>query len=267
MEQNNVIIIPDEHCRGLYKQVLNVKDTPIIFLGDYMDPYNFDGTCDEQGIANLEEIFDFAKSNPNVTLLVGNHDSSYIWSFMGFERTSYKFYSELHRLYRDNINLFKPCLRVNNVLFTHAGVCNTWVEVQNNRFEEDDSSFRITQDNIVDYIDNEFTLALKDEFAKGNLRYAYLESPIFDIGWSRGDGAPAGGPFWSDFYDDYKDPENWTIKQIFGHTLSVRMKDNYFLPDVGLIRQKGNGYCIDSRAIFEYNFDTNELKLWQKSEE
>ena len=38
-----------------------------------MDPYYYEGFHDENGIENLEEIFDFARNNKNVTLLLGNH--------------------------------------------------------------------------------------------------------------------------------------------------------------------------------------------------
>lgn len=70
---NKILICPDLHCRSFYKPLLDTKDQRIIFLGDYMDPYSNEDTSDEQGIANLEEIIDFAKQNSNVTLLVGNH--------------------------------------------------------------------------------------------------------------------------------------------------------------------------------------------------
>ena len=76
MKENNIIIIPDVHCRSFYKPILNIKDKPIIFLGDYMDPYYWEGFTDEEGIANLEEIFDFARKNKNVKLLIGNHKLS-----------------------------------------------------------------------------------------------------------------------------------------------------------------------------------------------
>ena len=70
---HKVLIAPDIHCRDFYKPLLDVKDQKIIFLGDYMDPYSSENTSDKQGIANLEEIIDFAKQNDNVILLEGNH--------------------------------------------------------------------------------------------------------------------------------------------------------------------------------------------------
>ena len=34
---DKMLIVSDIHCRSFYKPILNVKDTPIIFMGDYMD--------------------------------------------------------------------------------------------------------------------------------------------------------------------------------------------------------------------------------------
>lgn len=250
MDQNKIIIVPDVHCRDFYKPVLSIKDKPIMFLGDYMDPYSYEGTCDENGICNLEEIIDFAKYNPNVALLCGNHDESWIWSNLRFERTSHRFYNELHRLYRDNIKLFRPCVKLNDVLFTHAGVSNGWIYTMNQRFEETGNSFRLNEDNIEAYIGNEFEKELQRETALGNLWNSTLESPIFCIGYSRWGDAPYGGPFWDDFNDEYKDPEGWNTTQIFSHTQREI---------TGSIGNKGNGYCVDSRAIFEYDFENKTL--------
>ena len=250
----NIIIVADIHCRDFYKPVLNIKDKRIVFLGDYMDLYGYEGTHDEDGIANLEEIIDFAKNNSNVTLLTGNHDCSWIWSPLGFERTSYEFYNDLHRLYRDNITLFKPCLKVDNILFSHAGVCRGWIDSMNKLFKGKDSNFRLTESNIVPYIENEFELELQHDTALGRGFYKYLESEIFCIGHSRGGDAPYGGPFWSDFNYDYWDPEGWNLIQIMGHTQRIV---------TGTLGINGNGYCVDSRAIFEYDSESQTVSLWQ----
>ena len=242
--------MPDVHCRDFYKPVLQIKNTPIVFLGDYMDPYFYEGTTDKRGIENLEEIIDFARNNQNVQLLVGNHDESYIWSFMGFERTSVKYYDYLHKLYRDNIDLFKPCLKCNGVLFTHAGVSKGWIETMNRWFELDEGTFRLTQDNIDNYITEEFKNELQYEFATGRLLDKYLRSPIFSIGFVRGGDAPYGGPFWDDFNMEYQDPDNWNLIQIFSHTQRKV---------TGSIGINGNGYCIDSRAIFEYDVENQTV--------
>lgn len=249
MDQNNIIIVPDVHCRDFYKPVLTVKDKPIIFLGDYMDPYSYEGFTDKQGIENLEEIIDFARNNNNVTLLVGNHDCSWIWDALRWERTSYLHYKELHKLYRDNIDLFNSCIKLDDTLFTHAGVSDGWVDHINTMLEHKESSLRLNQDNIITYIDNEFRNELNRD---GVIRHgfsSYLESPIFEVGAIRWGDSTYGGPFWDDVRE-YKDPEGWTIKQIFSHTQ---------LEKTGSSVTVGNGTCIDSRAIFEYDFENKEL--------
>lgn len=72
-----IIIVPDVHCRDFYKPVLKMKDVKIVFLGDYLDPYQYENLSFEKGLENLEEIIQFKKNNPdNVTLLLGNHKIS-----------------------------------------------------------------------------------------------------------------------------------------------------------------------------------------------
>ena len=246
MEQDKILICPDVHGRDFYKPLLNIKDKPIVFLGDYLDPYGYEDITDKHAVENFEEILDFAKSNNNVTLLVGNHDESYIWSFMGFERTSHTYYKKLHKLYRDNIKLFKPCLKRDGVLFTHAGVSNGWVNMINRDFELAKSSFKLTQDNIDAYIGNEFEKELEFDTAVDHMWDHYLRSQIFCIGYARWGDSPNGGPFWSDFNDEYWNPEGWDLIQIFGHTQREV---------TGTLGINGNGYCIDSRAIFEYDIE------------
>ena len=248
---NNLIIVPDVHCRNFYKPVLKITDKPVVFLGDYMDPYHWEGFSDKEGIENLEEIFDYAKNNDNVKLLIGNHDCSWIWSRLGWERTQQKYYKDLHKLYRENINLLHPCYKLNDILFTHAGVCKGWIDFMNNRFKHEDSTFRLNQENIVPYIENEFIQELKNDTASDDHWYGgVLNSPIFYVGACRGGNIPYGGPVWSDFEYDYADPTDWNLTQIFSHT----QRDI-----TGSIGQKGNGYCVDSRALFEIDLDTKNI--------
>lgn len=244
MENNRIWVIPDVHCRNFYKPILNIKDEQVVFLGDYMDSYYWEGNSDKQGIDNLQEILEYAKNNKNVTLLFGNHDCSWMWSALGWERTSQKYYQELHKIYRDNVNLFSIAKRIGDTLFTHAGVCNGWINTMNNIFNHQNKNFQITQDNIVDYLTNEFLLELEsDDVPNQHFMYSSLDSEIFCVGRSRGGRAPYGGPVWCDFYDDFNSPENWNLYQIFSHTQGEM---------TGLVRVNYNGACVDSRAIFEY---------------
>lgn len=165
---------------------------------------------------------------------------------MGWERTPQKYYKELHELYRDNIDLFKPIHRINDTLFTHAGICSGWI-INMNR-----DGYQLTENNIEEFINSEFQKELERETAESsNWLWPSLKSPIFEVGRSRGGRAPYGGPFWADYYDDFRKPAGWITYQIFSHTLTET---------VGIVRSQAGGACVDSRAIFEYDLETHLLK-------
>lgn len=258
-ETNNIIIIGDVHCRSFYKPVLQIKDRPVIFMGDYMDPYYWEGFTDEEGIEKLKEIVDFARNNKNVVLLAGNHDEEAIWSRMGFSRTAAKFYEELHKIYRDNIDLFHPIYKIGDTIFSHAGICSGWVNGINTIYEFEKSEFRLTKDNVISYIENEWFQELKHDRALPSGWYNVLKSPIFEIGRSRGGDAAYGGPFWADLYDDHWNrPFDWEYRQITGHQ-QQEVTGSIYIGD-GLA-------CIDSRAIFEYNPETHFIVPSQLNDE
>jgi len=70
-------IIPDIHSRDYYKSILSNTEDKIIFLGDYGDPYPYEGRDDDDTIEAMMNIFSFAQDNPDrVVLLIGNHKIS-----------------------------------------------------------------------------------------------------------------------------------------------------------------------------------------------
>lgn len=250
--ENKIIIVPDTHGRQFFQNVFKITDKPVIFLGDEMDPYRYEGYTDEDCIKNLKDIIEYKKSRPeDVTLLVGNHSQSFIWSYQGFERTVMKYYQEVHKIYRDNIELFEICKLINDTLFTHAGVSNGWLTNMNKWLKIKKSKLVLNEKTITSYLKNEYQSELHNEVAPIHLGwYAGLKSMIFNIGWSRG-GDGYGGPTWCDYNDEFTNPE-WDLWQVFGHTQAYQ---------TGIIRQKYHGYCIDSRAVFEYDLDDHTMEL------
>ena len=69
-----LIIVPDVHGRTFWKDIMGYEDTPVVFLGDYLDPYPRENIGKRQAIDNFLKILDYSKQNDNVTLLLGNHD-------------------------------------------------------------------------------------------------------------------------------------------------------------------------------------------------
>ena len=70
------IIIPDVHGRRFWKDaVRGHEEEKIIFLGDYVDPYGWEGITPDVALEGLKEIIAFKKAHPgNVALLLGNQD-------------------------------------------------------------------------------------------------------------------------------------------------------------------------------------------------
>lgn len=136
-----MIIIPDIHGRSFWKEAIKGRENEkIIFLGDYMDPYveedEFkDLTLEnyhDKIIGNLKEILEFKKAHmDNVVLLIGNHDGHYFMCMDKCSRYERIFHSEIEKLFRDNIELFK-LVHVEKIgekvfVFTHAGMRKLWL--------------------------------------------------------------------------------------------------------------------------------------------
>lgn len=197
---NPIIIVPDEHGRGLWKNGLKYfnenPESKMIFLGDYLDPYTYhEGITHGQAYVNFKEILEFARANPlRVILLYGNHCQYYIDKRRSCCRHDPKNYAAIAKLFKDNKDLFKFAHREGDYLFTHAGVCSGWLE---------HNDLTTNVDELVDYINTN-------------------PSSIWQIGESRGGGYGRwGSPLWCCwlgewYYDDCQNPLN--VKQVFGHT-------------------------------------------------
>ena len=111
-----LIIVPDVHGRTFWKDIMGYKDTPVVFLGDYLDPYPRENIGKRQAIDNFLEILDYAKQNDNVTLLLGNHDMEYsIGTHICDCRRDVRNYKTIRNLFLDNSNMF--ALAVDFVVF------------------------------------------------------------------------------------------------------------------------------------------------------
>jgi len=72
-----ILCIGDLHGRTFWKKAVedNIdKVDKIIFIGDYLDPYPFEGITRKDAIRNFQEVIEFKRGSPEkVTLLLGNH--------------------------------------------------------------------------------------------------------------------------------------------------------------------------------------------------
>ena len=134
-----ILIIPDIHGRDFWiepcKQAIeeNTVDK-IVFLGDYHDPYPYEVSKDTSRHRLRDELVPFVKANRDkVVCLFGNHDGNYLVGDMA-DRTDLFHRKEIEG-YLKQLDL-KLIYRVDNYLFSHAGVLPKWLEECNLTLED-----------------------------------------------------------------------------------------------------------------------------------
>ena len=123
------IIFGDIHGRTIWKDIINYEKEydEVIFLGDYMDPY--------EKISLKDQLTNFAKilMLPNNVLLLGNHDYHYLSSVKErYSRFNEDMYDKIHFIfdYLVESNNIKLIYIQDNFIFSHAGISKEWL---NNR--------------------------------------------------------------------------------------------------------------------------------------
>ena len=152
MKNVHTLLIPDIHGRIFWKEAIEYyskekyPNLVIVFLGDYVDPYGFEGITRKDAIDNFKEIIKLAKEDNRVHLLIGNHDMHYWYDASYKSRVDHKNYDKIKDLFLKNFTLFNIAYEetINNkkYLYTHAGVSSFWLRhlqfigklsVQNNK--------------------------------------------------------------------------------------------------------------------------------------
>ncbi len=226
----DLLIIPDVHGRRFWiHQVYDVTHDKVIFLGDYLDHYAGESTL-EQDIEALEKIIELKKSDPDkYVLLLGNHDCPYIWpdeygKKLGsyWCRHDYENHNKIHKLFVDNLDLFKFAWECENevygkVLFTHAGVTNTFKKICG-----------LEADKINEYFSENI-------------------SELATVSVYRGGENKSGSPVWADVYEHISSqvPQ---VFQIFGHTYCKKpiIMKNFAMLDTGK-----DCWVLNDKGLFE----------------
>lgn len=128
-----IIAIGDIHGRDIWEQITDVfeEENTVVFVGDYFDTR--ESISAGKQLRNFQSIVAFKKNNPErVHLLIGNHDFHYM-NGRGHDR-----YSGFQDKYFNDINqalekahsegLLEVCYKYENILFTHAGITETWAK-------------------------------------------------------------------------------------------------------------------------------------------
>jgi len=198
-----LVLIPDIHGRTFWKNVVkDKKNSPVVFLGDYVDPYRSEGITNDDALANFKEIIAYAKENSNVTLLLGNHDVHYLLPGIEFSRYCRELSREIKQLIEDNIELFSVAhyIRSNDtdIFISHAGMLSSWLEYEGLR--------NMDAEGICNYLnerwqDHKFLYHIADEVS------------VYRGGWSN-----SPSPIWADVRDHLDEESPSEFFQIFAHT-------------------------------------------------
>lgn len=127
-----IAVIGDIHGRHVWKEIVAKEHYDfVVFLGDYFD--SFDIPLVDQ-LYNFKEIIRYKKENNHkVILLIGNHDAQYMpRSFdpyiEGFQMENH---ADIQALLVEHKNIMQMALQLDNFLFTHAGVSETFLRDTN----------------------------------------------------------------------------------------------------------------------------------------
>lgn len=229
LQNINTLVIPDVHGRTFWRYAIDLfpkseyPNLNIVFLGDYVDPYDFENISRNDAIFNFKEILDIAKIDDRIHLLIGNHDMHYFYDAPYKSRVDYLNYTTISKLFKDNMDLFNVAFEniINGIkyLYTHAGVTSYWLKhlqfmgqigLDNKRLNDDQKKFCKMLSEMTPDADKLNKLL-------GNFQG---EANLWMPSWYRGGDYQDGSCIWADLREwAYSDADIEGIFQIFGHTL------------------------------------------------
>lgn len=227
-EDIKLIIIPDTHGRSFWKEAVSGNETvPVVFLGDYLDPYGFECISNSEAWNNFMDIVNFKTANPDrVHLLLGNHDCGYLDRNINECRRDSQNAMRNQRFFRENIALFDMVYEVTvsdrRLLLSHAGVNRKWYEWHFGK----KSDFR--PDVLNDMLHGD--------------RYEDLMRILADVSGWRGGDSGFGSIVWADICEFREEGTALEgITQIVGHTMLGRHP---------FLAGNGDVFCIDCKRAF-----------------
>lgn len=196
-----ILTIPDLHGNPAWKDAIDQEADKIIFLGDYVDSFNY---SDKEIESNLRDVIAFKLANPDkVELLIGNHDITYMFGVeymcSGYRSSQAEVLTEIFTTHKD---LFKIAYQYKDGLWTHAGISKRWWDKYGQWLQE-----RLPDSNYGDLLNFAFN-------------FNTFKPCLFEVGPNSGGRlGDESGPLWvrPDEMTE-TEPFDLNINQIVGHT-------------------------------------------------
>ena len=222
---SKILIVPDVHGRSFWhkaEELINEVDK-VVFLGDYLDPYSYEGITFDMAMEEFHKILKFAESD-KVILLVGNHDMHYIRTdFMDCSRMNRLQRQDIHELYMKHLDKFNLIYKIEDKwLCSHAGVYSDWMEM-----------CYFTLETLEDF----------QQFLKDNNEPSLECLSYYRGGWNR-----TGSCIWADIRESDRYELLPGFKHIVGHT---QLNEEPYITD--------SVACLDVRKCFILDTETGEI--------
>lgn len=207
-----MIIIPDIHGRDFWVKPVekNLGKEHIVFLGDYLDPYEYEGIASWEVFPRFEEIIALKRDNPEtVTLLLGNHDLHYLDGDLGGSRYDFLHGFRNKKTILDNLNLFQMAYQTEiagkKYLFSHAGIMWGWL---------------VANRHLLGTIQPDEVCSKLNGYLQDRESWPRFFTALSDVSHARWGSSRYGSMIWSDV-EDWADDEAYELPdvyQIFGHS-------------------------------------------------
>ena len=202
-----IIIIPDIHGRDFWRWTVShcKEEDSVIFLGDYLDPYENEWIYWSDAYKGLLDIIELKRTNPEkVVLLLGNHDLHYLFPNLRGSRYNEYQAEKIRKTFLDNMDCFQMAAECKisgqRYLFTHAGINKMWVEKYDDLFGPAEMVTAETFNRLM--FKETFVEALGD---------------VSSLRWGRD---RAGSMVWADVEEfEWSGARLPNMIQLFGHTL------------------------------------------------
>lgn len=150
-----VLVIPDVHLKTpmfiIAEQIMNKNAADMaIFLGDLPDDWGCEG-CTELYKATFDAAIGFKKRFPNTKYCFGNHEMAY-WFSKPCSGTDIRNLGVIKNLIKSLQYEFQSDAaiihKIDNVLFSHAGLTENWIR----KFLSRETSLGVSDDDLIDRI-------------------------------------------------------------------------------------------------------------------